>query len=217
MAEFRTTSLADQVFEKLEQDIISGVYPRGTILTELKLVDRMGVSRTPIREALRRLDQERLIAESGRGSVVLGITEDDLLDIMDIRQYTEGLAARYAAQNRTEKQLQGLKHIMELHEYYLGREDSEYMNHMDDQFHDAICSICGRTVIIDTLQPLHRKTRRFRKVSIDDSNRMHHMVEEHQQIYEAIAAGDSDGAAEKMSRHIREAKGNMLRQLSKQN
>ena len=86
MREFRTVSLADQVFEKLESDIITGVYPRGEVLTELKLVENMGVSRTPIREALRRLAQERLIEDTAKGSVVLGITVDDLIDIMDIRQ-----------------------------------------------------------------------------------------------------------------------------------
>ncbi|MDR9824827.1 GntR family transcriptional regulator, partial [Vibrio sp. FNV 38] len=83
MREFRTTSLADQVFEKLENDIILGVYPRGEVLTELKLVEQLGVSRTPIREALRRLEQERLISDTGKGSVVMGITEEDLLDIMN--------------------------------------------------------------------------------------------------------------------------------------
>ena len=70
-------------------------------MTELKLVEQLGVSRTPIREALRRLEQERLIAESGKGSVVLGITMEDLVDIMDIRQRTEGLAAYYANKNLT--------------------------------------------------------------------------------------------------------------------
>ena len=90
MTEFKSISLATQVFEKLEEDIITGVYPKGEILTELKLVEQLGVSRTPIREALRRLEQERLIADTGKGSVVLGITEEDLLDIMNIRQRIEG-------------------------------------------------------------------------------------------------------------------------------
>ena len=99
MRGFKTVSLADQVFERLENDIIQGVYPKGEVLTELKLVEQMGVSRTPIREALRRLEQERLIEDSGKGSVVLGITEDDLLDIMNIRQRIEGLAAYYATVN----------------------------------------------------------------------------------------------------------------------
>ena len=93
MAGFKSISLADQVFDKLENDIIAGVYPRGEILTELKLVEQLNVSRTPIREALRRLEQERLIQETGKGSLVLGITLDDLEDIMNIRLRVEGLAA----------------------------------------------------------------------------------------------------------------------------
>ena len=103
MREFKTTSLADQVFEKLENDIIQGVYPKGEILTELKLVEQLGVSRTPIREALRRLEQERLIEDAGKGSRVLGITENDLLDIMNIRERIEGLAAYYCAKNITDE------------------------------------------------------------------------------------------------------------------
>lgn len=99
MKDFRTVTLADQVFERLESDIIQGVYPRGEVLTELRLVEQLNVSRTPIREALRRLEQEHLIADTGKGSVVLGITAEDLVDIMDIRCKIEGLASYYAAKN----------------------------------------------------------------------------------------------------------------------
>ena len=91
MKDFRTVTLADQVFERLESDIIQGVYPRGEVLTELRLVEQLNVSRTPIREALRRLEQEHLIADTGKGTVVLGITAEDLVDIMDIRCKIEGL------------------------------------------------------------------------------------------------------------------------------
>ena len=84
MKNFRTASLADQVYERLEDDIVYGVYKRGEILTELKLAQNLGVSRTPIREALRRLEQERLIADIGKGSMVMGITHEDLFDIFDI-------------------------------------------------------------------------------------------------------------------------------------
>ena len=114
MADFKSVSLADQVFDKLENDIIVGIYPRGEVLTELKLVEQLGVSRTPIREALRRLEQERLIADSGKGSIVLGITEDDLLDIMNIRESVEGLAAYYATVNMTEEGRAELLHIVDL-------------------------------------------------------------------------------------------------------
>ena len=84
MKNFKSVSLADQIFDRLENDIIQGTYAKGEILTELRLVEQLGVSRTPIREALRRLEQERLIKDSGKGSVVLGITLEDLEDIMNI-------------------------------------------------------------------------------------------------------------------------------------
>ena len=118
MKNFHTASLADQVFEKLENDIVFGVYKRGEILTEMKLAENLGVSRTPIREALRRLEQERLIQDMGKGSLVLGITRDDLLDIMQIREKIEGLASYYAALNITEEGIQELTHIIDLQEFY---------------------------------------------------------------------------------------------------
>ena len=141
MCEFKTVSLADQVFEKLENDIITGVYPRGEILTELKLVEQLGVSRTPIREALRRLEQERLIQDTGKGSLVMGITEDDLLDIMNIREQIEGLVAYYATLNLTPEGQQELTHIVDLQEFYYNKGDMEHLRQVDDNFHDMLCQL----------------------------------------------------------------------------
>lgn len=211
MREFKSTSLADQVFDKLENDIIQGVYPKGEVLTELKLVEQLGVSRTPIREALRRLEHERLIADTGKGSVVLGITEDDLLDIMNIRERIEGLAAYYAALNMTEAGRQELKHIVDLQEFYFSRQDAEHLRKVDDEFHDAICNLSGRTVIKDTLVPLHRKTRRYRRLSMEDWNRSIHTTKEHRAIYEAVISGDAELASELTAQHIANAKEHMIK------
>ena len=210
MAEFKSISLATQVIEKLEEDIITGVYPRGEILTELKLVEQLGVSRTPIREALRRLEQERLIAESGKGSVVLGITMEDLVDIMDIRQRIEGLAAYYATKNLTEAGKEQLQQISELQDYYYAKQDVDSLRKMDDKFHDAIYHLCDRPVLRDTLIPLHRKSQRYRKISIEDKNRLEHSVQEHKAIYEAIVSGNADLAAELITAHITSAEKNMI-------
>ena len=111
MKGFKTVSLADQVFEQLENDIIQGIYPRGEILTELKLAEQLGVSRTPIREALRRLEQERLISDAGKGSVVLGITEDDILDIKEILKEHNAPAIRIIAKIEN---MQGINNIDEI-------------------------------------------------------------------------------------------------------
>lgn len=210
MREFKTASLADQVFAKLEGDIIQGIYPKGEILTELKLVEQLGVSRTPIREALRRLEQERLIADTGKGSVVLGITEEDLVDIMDIRLRVEGLATYYATKNMTPDGLKELAHVVDLQDYYSTKEDWDHLSQLDDKFHDLICTLCGRSVIRDTIQPLHRKIKRYRKASMERKARTPHMINEHRQIYDAIAAGDAELAEKLTVAHIENAKKNML-------
>ncbi len=214
MAMFKSISLADQVFEKLESDIVSGVYPRGEILTELKLVEQLNVSRTPIREALRRLEQERLIQDTGKGSLVLGITLDDLVDIMDIRMRCEGLAARYAALNRTQADADRLRHLMELQDFYLDKGDYDHLREIDDEFHECIYEFCGRHVLLDTLQPLHRKTQRYRRGSISNAQRRQRSTQEHKAICDAICAGDPDAADAAMTRHIENAKESMIERFS---
>ena len=210
MAQFKSVSLADQVFEKLENDIITGVYARGEILTELKLVEQLEVSRTPIREALRRLEQERLIKESGKGSVVLGITLEDLIDIMNIRMRIEGLAAFYATQNLTPEGAEELKQIGELQDFYYEKKDLERLRQMDDRFHDTIYELSQRAVIRDTLLPLHRKTMRYRKNSIGDPARLASSIEEHKQILNAIISGEAELASELITKHIEKARDNMI-------
>ena len=210
MRNYKSTSLADQVFEKLENDIIQGVYKRGELLTELKLVEQLGVSRTPIREALRRLEQERLIEDTGKGSRVLGITKEDLEDIMNIRQRIEGLAAYYAAKNITPDGLKDLTHIVDLQEFYFSKRDKEHLRQVDDEFHDMICALSRRSVIADTLIPLMRKTRRYRRVAIDDWERTTNTMNEHRRMFEAIASGNAELAQELATQHIIQASRHMI-------
>ena len=210
MRNYKSTSLADQVFDKLENDIIQGIYKRGELLTELKLVEQLGVSRTPIREALRRLEQERLIEDTGKGSRVLGITEEDLQDIMNIRERIEGLAAYYAAVNLTPEGLKELTHIVDLQEFYFSKRDKEHLREVDDQFHDLICALSKRSVIADTLMPLMRKTRRYRRISIDDWERTTNTMNEHRAMFEAIASGNAELADQLATAHIVKAKRHMI-------
>ena len=121
MIEHKTISLADQVFEHLETDILSGKYQKGESLTESKLSAELGVSRTPIREALRRLEQEHLIEEAPKGVVVVGISEKDLEDIFTVRLKLEGSVAAMAALNYTEEQLAVIREALEFQEFYLNK------------------------------------------------------------------------------------------------
>ncbi len=211
MLNHKTVSLADQVYEALEKDILSGRYSRGEVFTENKLCEILGVSRTPIREALRRLEQENLIKESGKGSVVLGITEKDLDDIFTIRRQIEGLAAKMAAQNATEEQISQLKEALELQEFYLSKENSEEIKSMDNRFHETLYMISGSVTFYNILLSLHKKIQKYRKASIQRRSRAAESVLEHKKIYAAIQARDGESAMKYALEHIENAYNNILR------
>ena len=205
MIEHKTDSLADQVFEQLENDILSGKYPRGEILTESRLSAELGVSRTPIREALRRLGQEHIIEESGKGSVVIGISEKDLEDIFLIRKNLETLAASLAAENRTPEQLKELREALEFQEFYLKKQNKDQIRQMDSRFHRVLYKLSGSTAFYDTLMPLHKKILKYRRASIESSSRAEASVEEHRKIFEAVEAGNAELAAKYTAEHIENA------------
>ena len=114
MGDHRTISIADQIFELLERDILSGKYPRGEVLSELRLSEELGVSRTPVREAIRRLEQENILEDTGRGAVVVGISKEDMQDMYEIRSRIEDMAAARAAKNITDEQLATIKEYTRL-------------------------------------------------------------------------------------------------------
>ena len=135
------------------------------------------------------------------------------MDIMDIRQHIEGLAAWHATKNATAEGLERLRQISSMQDYYYSKQDIEQLRQVDDQFHDTIYELSGRSVICDTLLPLHRKTMRYRKISIQDHDRLDCSVREHKAIFAAIEAGDADLAARLVTEHIANAKENMIVRL----
>lgn len=211
MIEHKTISLADQVFDHLENDILSGKYQRGEILTESKLSAELGVSRTPIREALRRLEQEHIIEESGKGSVVIGITEKDLEDIFMIRKSLECQVAALAAKNRTEEQLKQLREALEFQEFYLNKKDPDQIKLMDSRFHETLYKLSGSTAFYDTLVPLHKKIQKYRRASVANSSRAEASVAEHRKIYEAIESQNTALAAKYASEHVENAYKHIMR------
>ena len=200
--EYKTVSLADQVFERLEAEILSGKYQRGEVVTELQLCAELGVSRTPVREALRRLSQEHLIEESPRGTVVLGVVRKDFEDMCAIRLRIEGLAVRGFIDNLSEDSLRELREAVEFQEFYLNKSDPDHIKAMDSRFHELIYQNCGSAILCDTLSPLHKKVQKFRRLSIEQAGRAETSVREHRAIYEAIAAKDADLAERLMNEHI---------------
>lgn len=203
--EHKTVSLADQVFEHLETDILSGKYQRGDVLTENRLCEILGVSRTPIREALRRLMQDHLIVETGKGSLVLGITDDDLRDIYIIRESLEAKAAKMATLNASEDEINELKSAVELQEFYLSKQNADQIRLMDNRFHEILYKISGSHVFYNTLLPLHKKVQKYRKVSLQSHSRASESVAEHHEILNAIINRDADAAEALTAKHVKNA------------
>lgn len=208
--EHKMISIADQVFNELEREILSGTYERGEILTEIKLSERMGVSRTPIREALRRLAQEHIIEPTSKGVKVIGISREDIVDICEIRLRLEGLAARWAAERADDEGIRTLQETLELQEFYTRKGDAESLKNTDTRFHQTIYALCDSASMRDTLEPLHRKLLKYRRVSLAIPDRALHSLEEHRGIFEAIAAHDGQRAEELTILHVKNARDSIM-------
>lgn len=209
-----TGSLHMKVFKEIEQAILGGEFPPGYNLTEQKLSTKLGVSRTPIREALRQLELEGLVTSvPNKGVVVVGISEKDIDDIYTIRMAIEGIAARWAAVNITEEELSKLQDIVELQEFYIGKNDTLQIRHLDSQFHQTIYSASRSRPLRQILSQFHNYIQKPREISVKYSGRAAASVDEHRKIYEAIAMHDSAKAEAEAAEHIRLAKDNLLKAI----
>ena len=202
----KSFSLAHQVFKIMEQAIITEEIPRGTELTELSLSAKYGVSRTPIREAVAMLEQEDLVQSKGKKILVLGVTEQDILDIVDIRIAIEGKAMALAARNITEEGIKELEGILKMQEYYITQNDAEQISAMDSEFHYTIYKYCGSRIYGSTLTELHRKRARFRELTVENSPKAKKSGSEHRAIFEAIKAHDVALAESLGTEHALKAK-----------
>ena len=166
MTEIKFTSRADAVFERLESEILTGVYKRGDVLTESELSKALNVSRTPIREAIRRLEQDHLIKETSKGHVVIGVSEQDILDIYDIRIKIEGVASRLCAENASPELIKELGDTVDLQEFYALKGEAEKVKIADSRFHELIYKNTGSEIYEYILSSLHSKVQLTRKNSM---------------------------------------------------
>ena len=207
----KSISIADQIFEQLERDILTGKYPRGEILTEHRLSNELGVSRTPVREAIRRLEQENLLEEHGRGIVVVGISFEDMLDMYEIRLQLEAGCAKRSAENISDEMLRELEDIIELQQFYIQRQNpdsSEYsdkIKNLDSRFHELLYISSGSKAYSSTLIPIHKKMTKFRKASVSKHSRAMNSIEEHIAILDALKRHDGEAAAKLLVQHSQNA------------
>ncbi len=211
------SSLEEKVYMTLEEQILSGKLRAGDSLTETKLAASLGVSRTPVREALQRLGREGLISHvPNKGAVVLGISEKDLIDIYKIRMRLEGLAARIAAENSDSELSKKLTENVELTSFYIEKGNIEKVKDLDSEFHDIIYRSCESRMLGKTLSELHRYIASYRKLSLAVDGRIECSLAEHKEICDAIQSGNADAADSLMSAHVEHALQNMLTILQNQ-
>lgn len=209
--EQKNGSLGAIVFRNLEQDIIKGEYKQGDSLSELMLSQKYGVSRTPVREALRQLELEGLVQlVPNKGATVIGVSGKDIEDIYAVRIRIEGLAARLCAENITDDELQALEKLVDLQEFYLLKGKTEPLWQLDGEFHNTIFEGSRNRPLRSMLSSFHSYIGRARSDSMRSAERAAQSVEEHRAILKAIAAHDGDEAERSMTEHITAARNNLL-------
>ena len=207
----KARTLEEEVYLKLEEEILGGIYKKGDALTEIALSERLGVSRTPVRGALHSLAEEGLVEISpNRGAVVVGVTVDDLIDTYRIRMRLEGLASSMAAKSAMPEAKAKLRESVELAEYYMQKNDTEHLKELDTEFHSIIYQASGNRMLCRILSELHRNIKTYRKLSLTVPGRLEHTAEEHREILDAILAGDAELADKLTTIHIERAMENMV-------
>ncbi len=195
---------------KLILDAIDvGVYKPGDRLVESELAERFGVSRTPIREALQRLETQSLLTRDGRSLIVASLDHNQLAELYVVRAELEGLAARLAARHATAEEIRILRRMIEDDGALLN--DPEAMSRANRRFHKQIHLASHNRYLVQQLDLVHRSMALLASTSIAAEGRPAETVAEHSAIVEAIAAGDGDTAYQRLKDHISRAYETRLR------
>jgi len=213
---YEVMSLGARVFKSIERDILGGKYAPGEALVETKLSAALGVSRTPIREAMLQLELEGLIKTiPNKGTVVVGFSRRDIEDIYMIRAEIDGLAAKWAAMNATDAEIKKIGDIVALYEFYINRGgDLDKLVSLDNQFHDAVYTASHSRILNHTLPSLHRYLSKAREKSLQSGDRATVVLEEHKRIFEEITARHGEEAEIAAYEHINNGKNNFLKNMT---
>jgi len=195
--------IREMVYDELKMQILTGHIPPGTRMMEVELAKEMGVSRTPVREAIRKLEKEKLvIIEPRRGVYASRITTQDMVEILEVRQDMEGLAAFFAATRMKPEQLSELKLISDKYNTAVAERNMEQMIEYDTAFHRLIVESCNNQVLVRMIEQLRELVLRFRYIYYDNFKRAEHLPAEHLAILQAIELGDEKSARQAADTHI---------------
>ncbi len=209
--------LRDVVFNTLRDEILYGKLKPGERLMEIAISERLGVSRTPVREAIRRLEQEGLVdMYPRRGAQVKGITEKALADALEARKTLETFTVNAACSRITKKQLDRLKEANEEFKGTIKAKEKEAAKiaSSDEKFHNIIIEAAGNRKIEETLFNLKEQLFRYRYAYLASSSDHMHLAEEHDMLIDAIENADSDLAVEIIKLHIDQQTMQLYKQIT---
>lgn len=203
--------LREIVFESLREAIINGRLRPGERLMEIQLADEMGVSRTPVREAIRKLELEGFVVMVPRkGAYVAGISMKDIADVFEVRAALESLAAGLAAERITEEELEKLERSLVLVAESTEAQDLDSLITADTDFHDILYAASRNEKLVQIVSNLREQIQRFRMASLSSPGRMKVALEEHRKIVEALSARDIELAQNLARDHIENAENSMI-------
>mgnify|MGYP000954294396 CR=1 FL=1 len=210
--------LREVIFNTLRDAIIVGELKPGERLMEVQLAEKMGVSRTPVREAIRKLELEGLVNMVPRkGAHVADLSVKDIMDVLEVRASLDGLATFLAAQRITEDELKELKRVQEQFTNYVGKDNLQGSIKKDVEFHDIIYRSSRNEKLIQIANNLREQVQRFRVIYLKDYSSTKELIKEHADIYEAILARDPETAQKVAQRHIKNQEETIIKSIMKNN
>ena len=206
--------LRDVVFNTLRQAILTGELKPGERLMEIHLANKLGVSRTPIREAIRKLELEGLVTMiPRRGAEVAQITEKSMSDVLEVRRAMDVLCVELACERITEDELEDLKAACEHFEQAVKTKDAKKIAQADVALHDIIVHATGNQRLVQLVNNLSEQMYRYRFEYIKDFSQHQRLVEEHRIIYESLVKKDKETVSEAAKTHIDNQKKAIIKQI----
>ncbi|MDD4801361.1 MAG: GntR family transcriptional regulator [Syntrophomonas sp.] len=209
--------LRELVLDAIRNAIMSGVLQPRERLMEIQLAEELGVSRTPIREALRKLELEGFIVMVPRkGAYVADLSFKDIADVFEIRAALEGLAAGLAAERITDEELENMERQLVEKKDAITRNDIDKLVEVDTNFHELLYKASRNERLISIISNLREQIQRFRFTSLSFPGRMKESLYEHKQIVEAIQSRDIQKARHTAQKHIENAETILIESLKKE-
>ena len=195
--------LRDVVFNTLRQAILRGELKPGERLMEIQLANKLGVSRTPIREAIRKLELEGLVLMiPRRGAEVAEITEQNLRDVLEVREALEELSVKLACEHATQAQIEEMKQAAQVFKESLSGDDVTRIAEADVAFHDAINMATDNQKLIQILNNLREQMFRYRVEYLKNNEVYEQLLEEHEFLIQAVIKHDKAQAKDIICRQI---------------